>query len=267
MGNIYNYLKTAWQEERKNNLFILLAALVLITIPLPYIFNSIAVVVFVLFSILSARNYKFNFQRILIYPITLYILMALSIIWTIDFKITLEALSKELSLLLIPLCFFIIQFNKAEKLKILSYFSHAIFGYCIFYLVKATIRYFLTNDISVFFYHELVTLDVNAIHVSIYCVVSFFCFFLKANKTILDKMAIFILALVIILLSSKNIIITFVFLLIIYAIYHRKNTVKKSYILLILMALVLVSIFGFKKIKERFKIEIQSNTSENKLNI
>lgn len=63
MGNIYNYLMTAWQEERKNNLFVLLAALVLVTIPLPYIFNSIAVIVFVITSILNAKNYKFNFQK------------------------------------------------------------------------------------------------------------------------------------------------------------------------------------------------------------
>lgn len=181
MGNIYNYLKTAWQEERKNNLFILPAALVLVTIPLPYIFNSIAVGVFVLYSIFSSRNYKFTFQKVLIYPIALYILMAISIIWTIDLKITLEALSKELSLLLIPFCFFIIQFNQVEKLKVLSYFSHAMFGYCVFYLLKAGIRYFLTNDTSVFFYHELVTKDVNAIHVSVYCVVSFFLFFVESQ--------------------------------------------------------------------------------------
>jgi O-antigen ligase len=213
----------AWQEERKNNLFILLAALVLITIPLPYIFNSIAVVVFIIFTLLKGKTLKFNSQRVLIYPIALYLLMALSILWTIDFKITFEALSKELSLLLIPFCFFIMQFNKVEKFKILSYFSHAIFGYCVFYLIKSVIRYFLTNDVSVFFYHELVTLDVNAIHVSVYCVVSFFYFLTKDNKTTFDKIALIILTLVTILLSSKNIIITFIFLLLIYAFYHRKK--------------------------------------------
>lgn len=266
MGNIYNYLTTAWQEERKNNLFILLAALVLVTIPLPYIFNSIAVVVFVLSSIFSSRNYKFNFQKILIFPIALYILMALSIIWTIDFKITFEALSKEVALLLIPFCFFIIQFSNSEKLKILSYFSHAIFGFCVFYLIKAIIRYFLTNNVSVFFYHELVTLDVNAIHVSVYCVVSFFYFIGKTNKTIFDKIAAIILTLVTILLSSKNIIIIFIFLLLIYAFLNRKNAVKKSYFYIFLVLLVATSIVFFGKIKERFEIEIQSTGTEKTIN-
>lgn len=266
MGNIYNYLMTAWQEERKNNLFILLAALVLVTIPLPYIFNSIAVVVFVLSSIFSSRNYKFNFQKILIFPIALYLLMALSIIWTIDFKITFEALSKELALLLIPFCFFIIQFSNSEKLKILSYFSHAIFGFCIFYLIKAIIRYFLTNDVSVFFYHELVTLDVNAIHVSVYCVVSLFYFLVKINKTTFDKVVIVILTLVTILLSSKNIIITFIILLLIYAFFNRKNTIKKNYIYLCLILFIATSIFFFSKIKERFEIEIQSTATEKTIN-
>lgn len=266
MGNIYNYLMTAWQEERKNNLFVLLAALVLVTIPLPYIFNSIAVVAFVMSSILNAKNYKFSFQKVLIYPIALYLIMALSIIWTIDFKLTFEALSKELSLLLLPLCFFIIQFCKAEKLKILSYFSHAIFGYCVFYLIKAIVRYFLTNDTSVFFYHELVTLDVNAIHVSVYCVVSFFYFLVKTNKTTFDKIAIIILATVTILLSSKNIILTFILLLLIYAFYNRKNTVKKSYVFIFLILTVASLTLFFNKIKERFEIEIQSTGTEKTIN-
>lgn len=262
MGSIYNYLMNAWQEERKNNLFILLAALVLVTIPLPYIFNSLTIVAFVLSSILSAKNYKFSFQSVLFYPIALYILMALSIIWTIDFKITFEALSKELALLLLPFCFFIIQFSKAEKLKILSYFSHAIFAYCIYYLIKASIRYFLTNDSSVFFYHELVTLDVNAIHVSVYCVVSFFYFLVKINKTIFDKIAIILLALFTILLSSKNIIITFIILLLIFAFYNRKKAIKKSYIYIFLILLITVSVLFFSKIKDRFEIEIQSTGTE-----
>lgn len=266
MGNIYNYLMTAWQEERKNNLFILLAALVLVTIPLPYIFNSIAVGVFVLSTIFSSRNYKFSFQKILIYPIALYFLMALSIVWTIDFKITFEALSKELPLLLIPFCFFIIQFSNSEKLKILSYFSHAIFGFCIFYLIKAIVRYFLTNDVSVFFYHELVTLDLNAIHVSVYCVVSLFYFLVKINKSTFDKVAIVILTSVTILLSSKNIIITFIILLLIYAFFNRKNTIKKNYIYLFLILFIATSIFFFSKIKERFEIEIQSTATEKTIN-
>ena len=70
-------------------------------------------------------------------------------------------------------------FSKEQVQKIIKYYSYAMVLYVAFYLVKAIIRFLLTNDSSVFFYHELVTKEVNAIHVSVYVSVAFFYFFIN----------------------------------------------------------------------------------------
>lgn len=266
MDNTYNYLMNAWQEVRKNNLFVLLASLVLITIPLPYIFNSIAIIVFTLFTIFKYKTNKFVFQISLVFPIALYFLMILSLFWTIDFKISLEALTKELPLLILPVCFFTIPLSSKDKYKIITVFSYSILMFCVFYLVKAVIRYFLTKDTAVFFYHELVSLDVNAIHVSVYCVVAFFCFLLKSNKTNLDKMALLIFSTTIFLLSSKNIIIVFILLLLIYVLIHAKTILKNRFTYILIFITIALFLLFSKNISKRFEIEILSNTSEKTIN-
>ena len=141
--------------------------------------------------------------------------MVFSLFWTIDFEVSTKALMKELALLLIPICFFLNPpLQQQEKDKIFTYFAYSFFGYALFYLLKATIRFVLTKDTNVFFYHELVTSDVNAIHVSVYIAIAFFWFFVKKGKSNLDKIALVTLFVLIFLLSSKNILVIFLFLLV-----------------------------------------------------
>ena len=101
--------------------------------------------------------------------------MVLSFFWSVDRSLTLPALSKELPLFLIPLGFLFWKENTFQKTNILlKYYSYTMVLYVVFYLLKATIRFIATGSTDVFFYHELVTKDVNAIHVSVYVSVSFF---------------------------------------------------------------------------------------------
>ena len=78
-------------------------------------------------------------------------------------------------------------FSTLEKEKIIKWFSYGIVFYSIFYLAKASFLFIISKDTSVFFYHELVTKDVNAIHVSVYVAVSFFYFLEKKQKALFDK--------------------------------------------------------------------------------
>jgi hypothetical protein len=176
-------LKNVWLKERENNLFVVLISLVLITIPLPYIYSSIATITLAFFAVLELLyNKKINSNNNLIYPILLFVLMVASLLWTIDFQLTKEALVKELSLFGIPICFLFLNFKEEIKLKVMAIYSYAMTVYCVYYLLSALIKYQGTGDSSVFFYHNLVTLDVNAIHVSVYFSISCIYFIQKKNK-------------------------------------------------------------------------------------
>ena len=268
MGNTYNYWKNAWQKEKATlltNPLVALIALVLITIPLHYRYSNISIMLLVAYSLVKFKPRNFTFQKALVLPILLYGLMALSLFWSIDFKESLHALSKEIAFILLPLCFLINPLlSKAEKDKILCYFSYAYFGYAIFYLLKAVIRYTITKDTSVFFYHELVTFDVNAIHMSVYISVAFFYFFIKKEKNLLDKIAIVVLLFFLVLLSSKNIIIVFLILLLLASFFHLKtkwNSTNK--ISLLFLAILVFGFVFYGKLKDRFLLEVNSNTTEN----
>ena len=203
MANIFNFSKNVFQKtqlEYSKNPSLLFVLLAFLCIPLGYAFNSIALGVLLIGTIIAAKkdNFKLDFKLVL--PIMLYFLMALSLIWTIDFNRTLSALSKELPLLIVPICFLLFRaFSAEEKNKIINWYSYGIVFYSIFYLLKACIRFFITHDNGVFFYHELVTKDVNAIHVSLYVAIAFFHFFIKTPQSLFDKFAALLLFLMVFL--------------------------------------------------------------------
>ncbi len=270
MENIFNYLKSVFQNlksETKQNPLFLAVILVLITIPLGYAVGSIAVGLFVFITIISFKKANSSIDKNLIFPIVLYFLMLLSLIWSLDSKATLTALSKTLPFLLIPICFLVSpRFSEIQRQKIIAYFSYGMLLYLVYYLIKAIIRYAISQNPDVFFYHELVTEDVNAIHVSVYMVIACFYFVTKPIISTFDKIAIGLLMVLIILLSSKNIIIIFFLLLLVYYLryyssFSIKGWLKTSVFLVFLLAIVFTG-----KIKERFWIEIESNLKENTVN-
>ena len=199
----------------------------------------------------------------LLLPMILYFLMALSLLWTISFKISIDALTKEIPLLLLPLCFMILPISRHEVAKILSNYGYIFLGYTFFYLLKAVIKYLIFKDTNVFFYHELVTADVNAIHVSVYCVLAFFVFLMKQNKKQIDTIAIPTLLLFIFLLSSKNIIVVFLFLLVAYFFFYPKTTTIKSWKIVLLFGFVIIGLFSFSKVQERISTDVFGNNDHN----
>jgi O-antigen ligase len=249
--------------ETKQNPLFLLVILVLLSIPMYYEINSICFGLVIFATIFTFKKSNFLFDKKLLLPIGLYFLMVLSVFWTIDIDKTIPALSKELSLFIIPVCFMIFGgFDNNQKSKIIQNFSYGMLGFAIFYLLKALVRYFITGKTNGFFFHELVTKDVNAIHVSVFMTIAFFYFFTKTLKSKLDYFAIIILSTLIFLLSSKNIIAVFIFLLIIYHLYYSKSSNQLRLKNLMLFAIILVCFFSFNKIKSIFEIEFQTNTNK-----
>ena len=270
MANISSFSKNLYQNlksEYSNHPSLLLVLVALLCIPLSYAFNSIALVLLTLTTIVTFKKDHLKVDINLVLPILLYLLMVFSIIWTIDLERTASALSKELPLLLIPVCFIVFRsFSSLEKEKIIKWFSFGIVAYSIFYLVKASFLFVISKDTSVFFYHELVTKDVNAIHVSVYVAISFFYFLAKIQKTTLDKFALGILFLMVFLLSSKNIILVFMALLACYQLFYTKTSKKMRLKNLILLLLILFSLPFIGKIKERFKEEYETIMTDSSVN-
>jgi len=273
MGNIYNSLKTVFQnllKENQNNSSFLPTLLLLVTIPLLYAANNIALGLFVVFAIIGFKKSNFYWQTSLLLPIGLYLLMVISYAWSIDQKSTLTALSKELPLLLIPFGFLLMKdFTRDQKGKIVSVFSYSIVLLTGFFLARAAIRYLITLDSRVFFYHGtneddfgLVPKLLNAIHVSVFVGVAFFYFFTKEKKSKLDTVFLLLLFGFTLLLSSKNIILMVILLSLIQVFFFSKSAHKLRLRNLIVFGLLIALVFSVGRIKHRFQVEFQTNTDK-----
>lgn len=273
MVNIYSFSKNVIQnliKENKDNSSFIPILLVLSSIPLSFAINNIALGIFSLFAILAVRKEKFQFQKNLIFPVLLYVLMAVSYFWSIDQKETLSALSKEIPLLLIPLGFFAYKAITAEqRKKIIEYFSYVIIAFVFYYLIRAIIRYIISHDSRVFFYHGENEIDyglvpklLNAIHMSVFVAIAFFHFLSKEAKSKSDTFFSVVLFGFILMLSSKNIILVVLLLCLVHIFFFSKTAHKLRLRNLIIFGLLIGMIFSFGKIKERFKAEFQSNTDK-----
>ncbi len=270
MTNIYNFSKTVFQDikkENKNNPAFVFIILILISIPLVLILNSVFIGLLILTTIIYFRKSNFSLQIKLLFPIFLYLLMLLTVFWTIDIERTTTALAKEIPLLIIPICFMIFKpLSTIQKQKIIKYYSYGIFFYCLFYLVKAFIRFFISNNYNVFFYHELVTKEVNAIHVSVYVSIAFFYFFTKPIKKLVDYIMLVTLVVMVFLLSSKNIIVVFVGLMVVYHLFYSKLSKQMRLKNLIFVVVILISFTFIGKIKDRFKQEYETIMTDSTVN-
>ena len=266
MENTLTFLSNVWQDlkqENKQHFSFIPFLLLLCTIPMPYGVNNVLLGVFLLSVLFKIKEVKFNFQYTLFLPFALFLLMVVSYFWSIDTKATLKAIPKEIGLVIIPFCFMIMKpFSKEQRQKIIKYYSYAMVIYVLFYLVKAIFRFLSNGDSNVFFYHELVTKEVNAIHVSVYVSIAFFYFFTKEIKSKLEVSITLLLIIFLFLLSSKNIIIVFILLVLIEFFFFSKSGHKMRMRNLIVVGLVVSSFLFVGKIKDRFKAEFQSNTEK-----
>jgi hypothetical protein len=232
METIYAYLKNAFRELLlllKQSPPLLVLLVVLLTIPLSYAINSIAMGLFAVTTLFYVKKSNFKIDKTLVLLVFLYLLMAVSLSWSHDLNASINALSKELPLLIFALSFMTFSsFDESKKQMVLKYYSFGMFLYLIFFLTKAVVRFIITRDISVFFYHELVTEDLNAIHVSVYMTVAFFYFYAKELRSKFDSIISFLLAVFIFLLSSKNIVVVFILLVVIFELFYSKKKLKRK---------------------------------------
>lgn len=273
MVNIYSFLKNVFQDiknqNNENSLF-LLVLLLLITIPFPYFVNNILLVLFLIFSIKNYKKHNYKCSLSLALPLILYGIMAFSYFWSIDQKATLSALPKEITLILFPVAFvFNHHFSEPQIEKTKKYFSYSMVILALYFLIRATVRYFIHQDSRVFFYHGNNDLDfglvpklLNAIHVSVFVAMGFFYFISKEIKSNFDYLATILLFGFILLLSSKNIILVVILLSLFYFFYFSKSSHKLRLRNLIVFGILIALVFSFGRIKNRFLSEFQANTDK-----
>ena len=274
MSNIYSFLNNVWKdllEENKQNKTFVPFLLLLVTLPISMAVNNILLGVFFISALFYIGKNKLSFSLVYLVPVLLFAWMSITYFWSIDVKRTLSAIPKEIALLLVPMVFMIIPaFTREQKDKILKYYSYAMLLYVVFFIIRAFIRFILTNDTSVFFYHGpdndtdtgLVPRLLNAIHVSVYVAIAFFYFFIKEHKAKSEQLFSLLLFVFVILLSSKNIILIFVLLILIQVFFYSKVANRLRLRNLTILLLVLAVVISFGKIKERFLIEFTSNTEK-----
>jgi O-antigen ligase len=273
MVNIYRFFNNVWSDLKTENVInssFLFVILLLVTIPLPYGFNNVALVLFVLSVVFKFNKSNIHFSTIILLPVLLFLLMSFSFFWSIDKQATLKAIPKEIALLIIPLAFMLMpKPSQIQKDKIIQYYSYSIVVLVLYYLIRACVRYVLFKDIRMFFYHGenendygLVPKTLNAIHVSVFVSIAFFHFFTKTIKTKMEVLISFLLSGFIILLSSKNIILIFIVLILIYLFFFSKSAQKMRLRNIFVFVLLIGIVISFGKIKERFQLEFQTNTSK-----
>jgi O-antigen ligase len=267
MGSIFNFLNNVWLNlklENKENSSFIPFILLITTIPLSLGINNVCLILFALSVLVKFKSNSFKFQFSLVPPIALFLLFALSIVWSIDQAKSINSLPKVIGLLAVPSLFmFSKPFTKQQIQKIVCYYSYAMVLYVLFYLIKATIRFIISGTVEVFFYHELVTQPVNAIHVSVYVALAFFYFFNRLSKTKVEVFSCFLLFTFLLLLSSKNIVLVFFILLMANYFFVFRKAMNLNAVSTIVAAALVVFFIFFGKIKERFNEEVLSNISEN----
>lgn len=193
----------------------------------------------------------------------LYALMALSLSWSIDFGSTAHALGKEVSLLLIPLCFCLgTALTQRSRKAILRNYSYGMVAVGVYFLGRAFFRYIDTADVNVFFYHELSTNNVNAIYLSAMFSMALFYFVADKSRSLWKYIALVFLTGMIFLLSSKLVIAVDVAMIGIYYLFFSGMSKRMRIASIAVFCAVAIALGYYGKIKERIVAEYRPNTEQ-----
>lgn len=254
---VFSKIDELWKNK---TLLVYLLTAMLITLPMKHIIGSLTCIIFLIVSFIQFKKADFSLPRVLLLPMLLYILMLISLIWTIESKQTIKGLQKEILFLLIPLAFCgLPKVNRNHVNKVIKYFSFTMTGFAIFYFLKAIVKFRNSGNKDVFFYHELVTLELNAIYMAVFASLAMFFFLAKKEKSIIDNTAFLILIVFIFLLSSKNIIIVDLGMIIVYYFFFSAVSGKtKTAILSVVIIVSVISVAFIKPVRDRFMVEFDT---------
>lgn len=235
----------------------------LISIPLPYAFSSIALILLVVTAFFSSFFHKKIHRKSYWLPIILFFLMIFTLLWTFDFGKSVRGLERQLPFLLIPLAFWWMpKLTKKTLHQSLYLFSIGIGILGLLCILLSGLLFAQGKSSGVFFYHYLVShFDLNAIYISVMTSLSLLYMVFYAHRKIFNSIWILFLATFLLLLSSKNLIIITVISAFIGYIITRKIQFRRILILSVLGAFILALLF-YSPLKKRWDVEFNANVTE-----
>ena len=241
----------------------LLLGLVLLTIPLPYAYSSIALIVLLALSLIHAMYKPKALRTGYLIPVALFALMLLSILWSVDVPKSLRGLERQLPFLLIPMAFWMMpEITKRQFSRVLSLFSYGLALFGIWMMLRSVYRGMIGQGNWVFSYHYLVDIfDLNAIYISVMTALSVLFMLFYKKKTLWNVFTIIALALFLVLLSSKNNIAITTICVVIGLFISNVKSVKKWWgLLLLIFGLAAIVFYG--PLNKRWNVETESNITE-----
>lgn len=254
---------------KKNDIINTLFIAVLVSIPMPYIVNSVLIIVFVFaFIVFYAKNFVINYNSAVILLLLFFFSLSISVFFIPNNSYYQTGLQKSLPFFIIPLTFLNKKFIQDLKYKkIIKYYSISNVIVALYYITKAIFLFVKTQNRDVFFFQNLVGLDQNAIYISVYASFAMFYFYVQKEKSLFNRTCLMILLFFLFLLSSKTIILIVVLLFIIY--YYFFSTASKSVrILTFICSIVFVffSVYFVPQVNVRVLEEYETAFVDNTIN-
>jgi hypothetical protein len=240
--------------------------LTLATITLPVFYNSISVALFSVATIyfIVKKYIKANKNKYLFLLILFYVSIFISYFRTINLEQSFNGLIKSISFLLFPFLFLFLSTITTKRKKIFEYFSITMAFYAVVFFLLALSVFFRESDKEVFYFHNLVGNDRNAIYMGVFSSFCFFYFFNKINKKAIDVIAQYILLFFIFLLNSKTVFfIDFVLIIIHYIFYNETKASIKFATSFVVLLFTTFSIFFIPQVSNRILDEYQTAFVDN----
>ncbi len=256
-------METVKKYLLSENTFCFLIAALLISILFPYAFSTTLAILLFGVSLFSSFYHRIELKKSMLIPIFLFLLMVISLLWSIDTDRSFRGLERQLFFLLIPLSFILMpKLSRATFSKVLYSFSISIGVMFLLFVVYSTFRFLSKDDTGVYFYHSLVVLfDLNAIYVSSLVSISMLYMIFYRKRTLFHILLIVLLGGFLVMLSSKNIItVTVLAALLGWGLTKRLN-LKRGLIMGVL-GLGLASLLFYSPIKQRWNQEFGSDIEE-----
>lgn len=243
--------------------YVILISVVLATLLLNYAFGSISLLILLIICFLNVIYRTPRLIKEYLPLIGLFLLMLLSLTWTINLPESEKGLQKFAPLLLVPLAFMFIPNLKRKGIHtIFDYTATSNTIFALVFVLNASFNFLKNHEVSNFFYHKLVSLfDLNAIYVSSFFLLSYTHLILKKKFNRIIFVEIFILFVSIILLSSKLIIfLLFLITIIIFFKVHISKSTKLAIVVFLIFGAILIS--QTTTFKNRVREEFDKNFLE-----
>ena len=238
---------------------------ILVSVLLPLAINSISIILFLIFCFLGVLKLQFKLNKILFLPIALYILMCLSLFWTSNYSATTSGLQKEFVFFIIPLVFlFLPTFSKSSAYKVLRVYSFGTVFFALYCIIRATINYTIVETKDVFLFHNLVTVELNAIYIAAFSSLCLFYFIILENKKPIDYFGLYVVAIFIVLLNSKTVFFIDLILFACHYMFFSKTKLGvKSVTFVFIITFFFLSIFFIKQVQNRIIAEYETAFVDN----